>query len=554
MKKSVSNSFLYFSKSSINQIIIIDKFSKQKIYNLNTFTGEYSIENVQEFYKNICEYQSNNKYNVDKHKLESISLWWFYNRLIYENICVYSNKYKKLLQFISQNKNYEFKIITSDEKLKFLIHHYCTFNKIKIKIYDSFFHKINLFLSTILKLVLTVMSLPFLLTKKNQTLIFTSNNFSKYGKFDYRFYSLFSEIQKQNIKYFIGIRTINYPLTILSRFIKRGKPIIFFDSINEICNYIFPTKYKSNCNYPDFLEYISDAKNLVNFNSIKYSLNLHKFLLKLISPNSALIADNCERSNILLVSCNQLSIPTIGIMNGVETVYYNVQKFYYYSQIDHSLFKQKHYGVWSEGIKRYYLKKSKLYKENNLEVSGKLRINGNHQSKNCFTNFSVKNICWLIEIHVDPFEIIPYLKTILKTSNYRIYFKLDPTKYENSLNYFNILKLHLSEYHLEYSDLAIEDAVYEYDLFIGAFTTALIDAISAYKPILIINTLQWGNYFDIDENMSLLVKSHYDIIYKILNIDYNDQLKFKNIFSPDNNLNGPQWIISKIKKYDKKNN
>ena len=131
MKKSVSNSFLYFSKSSINQIIIIDKFSKQKIYNLNTFTGEYSIKNVQEFYKNICEYQSNNKYNVDKHKLESISLWWFYNRLIYENICVYSNKYKKLLQFISQNKNYEFKIITSDEKLKFLIHHYCTFNKIK---------------------------------------------------------------------------------------------------------------------------------------------------------------------------------------------------------------------------------------------------------------------------------------------------------------------------------------------------------------------------------------------------------------------------------------
>ena len=554
MEKVVSKSFLYFTKSSRNELIVKDRFNNSKTYDLNKFIGEYSIENVQDYFRDICEYQINNEYNVDKYKLENISLWWLRNRLIYENICLYSCKYKNLLQHILDNKNNKIKIITSDDRLKFLIYHYCTYNKIKITIYDSFLHKVNLLLSTLLKLSLTIISLPFLVVKKNKSLIFTSNNFSKYGNFDYRFYSLFSEFKKQSISYFIGIRTINYPLTILTRFIKRGKPVIFFDSINEICNYILPTTFKSNHNQPCFLEYISDARNLINFKSIRYSLKLHRFLLRLISPNCAFIADNCERSNILLVACNQLSIPTIGIMNGIETIYFQVQKFNFYSKINHSLFMQKHYGVWSEGIKNYYLKKSKLYKEKNIEVSGKLRMNISNQLINSFSNLPIKNICWLIEIHVDPFEIIPYLKSILKNTNFKIDFKLDPTKYENSLRYFKILNSHLSEYDLQYSNATIEDAVFKYDLFIGAFTTALIDTISAYKPILIIKTKQWGNYFDIDENLTLLVRSHNDIISKIENIDYNDQLKFKNIFASDNNLNGPIWIINKLKKYDKESN
>ena len=46
------------------------------------------------------------------------------------------------------------------------------------------------------------------------------------------------------------------------------------------------------------------------------------------------------------------------------------------------------------------------------------------------------------EIEKRPFDI-PYLKSILKSTNFKIEFKLDPTKYENSIHYFKILNFYV---------------------------------------------------------------------------------------------------------------
>jgi hypothetical protein len=102
-------------------------------------------------------------FNVDNYKRGSLSLWWLYNRMIYENICLYSFKYQKLLSLLSDKENSEFEIITSDVKLKFLIKHYCYFHGIKVTIFHSFINKANLFFSTITKLFLTFLSLIFII-------------------------------------------------------------------------------------------------------------------------------------------------------------------------------------------------------------------------------------------------------------------------------------------------------------------------------------------------------------------------------------------------------
>ena len=549
---TVSNFFLFLKKSSLNELIIYSHDHKY-IYKLDSFISEYNINDVQLFFKDICTYQQNGsrELKVNRCYTDNFSTWWLYNRLIYENICVYSFKYKMLLDKIEENKTHKIEVITSDERLKFLLTHFCTFNNIHIVIYDSFFQKLNFFLATYLKIILTILSLPFLL-KSNKSLIFTSNNFSKYGKFDYRFFSLFDTLRKSKINYFIGIRTKNYPLVIFNRFIKRFKPVIFFDSLNEFSNLIYTnTKYTIPAN--NYLDYLSDITNFINVKSIKLSLKLHRALLKLLTPNSALIADNCERSNILLVACNQISIPTIGIMNGIETIYYQVQKFNYYSTIEHKLIKQRHYGVWSEGIKHYYLNKSRLYNRENIEISGKLRINNIKSTKSFFEDKKIIKICWLIEIHVNIYELVPYIKIILDNPEFNLTFKLDPTKPNNSRDYFNKLSQLLVGYEFYSTDITIEEASLNYDLFIGAFSTALVDVISLYTPILLINTKQWGNYFDISDMDSLTVSNEDQLLIKIRNLNFNDQLKFKNIFAPDNNLKGPEWIVNKLKKYDKKN-
>ena len=208
--------------------------------------------------------------------------------------------------------------------------------------------------------------------------------------------------------------------------------------------------------------------------------------------------------------------------------------------------------MWSEGIKQYYLKNSRLYDIDDVEVSGKLRVTSNKfDSRSDFDHSKVRNICWLIEIHVHPKELVPYLEILLSSSKYNLEFKLDPTKFHNSLNYFNELELYLPKHKLLSSHMPMEDAILKYDLFIGCFSTALIDSISSFKPILIIKTRQWGNYFHIDENISLIIKSEKDLLSSISYLNYQDQLLFKNIFAPESNYYGPDWIINKLKLYEK---
>ena len=404
-------------------------------------------------------------------------------------------------------------------------------------------------MATFIKFLLSLISLVFLVARPFRALIFTSNNFSKYGKFDYRFYSLFKVVHDNNLKYTIGIRTRHYPSKIIVRYFLRFKPVIYFDSFNELMGLLFPLKSSRHVKGRGFSEYISDAKNIIDPRSVKYSIFLHKVVLKVMRPSSAFIADNCERSNIILVACNLLDIPTIGIQNGVETIYYNVQKFHQYSSESNSLMAQRHYGVWSEGVLNYYLGKSKLYDITRLEVSGKLRVI--NSSLEDFKVKRIRNICWLVEIHVDRAEIIPFIRALLESRLFNVVFKIDPTKYNNSIHYFKQLKEDLSEFELISTDLTIEEASVEYDLFIGAFSTALIDASSNFKPVLLIETNQWGNYYDLDADYPLLIKRPEELINGLLDLDFKSQREFKNMYAPVIVENGPEWIVTKLKRYGK---
>lgn len=267
---------------------------------------------------------------------------------------------------------------------------------------------------------------------------------------------------------------------------------------------------------------------------------------------SAFIADNCERSNNLLYVLNQLNIPTIGIMKGVECKYYNVQIFLQYLNSEMSLLSQRHYGVWSEKIKNYLSHYSKIYHYDQIEISGPYREIPN--SKSDYNDNEIKNICWFIEIHVEIEEILPFLNELFEKTNFKITFKTDPSKFKISKNYLDSLINRLNNYRsrIEISNKSIDKIINKYDLFIGAFTTALID-VAAYKQmILIIYTKQWQDYFDVEDakiNQSILVKKPVNLPNKILDLNIDSQIQFRNFYIEDN-LNGSDWIVNKLKTYD----
>ena len=62
----------------------------------------------------------------------------------------------------------------------------------------------------------------------------------------------------------------------------------------------------------------------------------------------------------------------------------------------------------------------------------------------------------------------------------------------------------------------VYEAISSFDLVVGSHSTAVIDSVRLHKPFLLLNTIKWGNYFNVnDEESSILVES------KIIELDSN---------------------------------
>jgi hypothetical protein len=538
--------FLFFSKTSQNKIVYRNSKNRLVSQDLECYKTKYQIDHVHRYFKSICDIVNNNKSNQD---ILRNYHWFFEYRKVFEDHCIYFFKYKKLFELL-EKKEKEYFIIISDKRLKSLIDHYCFYNKINVIIYYSFYHKLNMFFSSFLKLILSLFSLPFIILQNKTTIIYTSNNFSKHGNYDFRFKTLIPKLNSSSIKYFFGIRTKNNFNQIFKNFFLRFQPVMFFDSFDEISRILYPNK--RDLNFSSFKEYLASAENFRSFKSLNYNHKILKNLVKMMKIKSAFIADNCERSNNLLYVLNQLNIPTIGIMKGVECKYYNVQIFLQYLNSEMSLLSQRHYGVWSKKIKNYLSHYSKVYNYDQIEISGPYREIPN--SKSDYNDNEIKNICWFIEIHVEIEEILPFLNELLEKTNFKITFKTDPTKFEISKNYLDSLINRLSNYRsrIKISNKSIDKIINKYDLFIGAFTTALIDVAAYKQKILIIYTKQWQDYFDVEDakiNQSILVKKPVNLPTKILNLNIDSQKEFRNFYIEDN-FDGSDWIVNKLKTYD----
>jgi hypothetical protein len=148
-------------------------------------------------------------------------------------------------------------------------------------------------------------------------------------------------------------------------------------------------------------------------------------------------------------------------------------------------------------------------------------------------------------------EVVPYIKRMLEHDGIEVAIKVRPMVKDV---YYESMKSKLPEIkNLKVYDGKLSDVAEKFDVFIGTNSTAVVEASLFGKLSILLNTVMFGDYFDMDTivpNCTLLVKDPDMVCREILSRIKNEKRlktieKIRCRFFGDNK-DGAQWIVDQL--------
>jgi len=310
-------------------------------------------------------------------------------------------------------------------------------------------------------------------------------------------------------------------------------------------------KDKYNKQPQDFYQSILYSYHRANIVLKKSTLIIEKFF-KILRIDRFVLISFSSRSAHLAIAAKSLGIKTIGIMHGLSQKEYVVQEFMEGYHEDRKIGCDV-YGVWSLHYLEYFNKYSRISNMDSFQYSGLLRPVKNINQVGRFERASENKIKVLLisEPLIAVSEIIPYLKCLLKNDNIEVSIKVRPMikdiYYENMILEFPEIQ------DLKIYDGKLEDVADKFDVFVGSNSTAIIEASLFGKISMLLNTVKFGDYFDMDESIpghQLLVKGP-EVLCKEIQFRIKNENDLKTIektkyrFFGDNK-DGAQWVVYQL--------
>jgi len=405
-------------------------------------------------------------------------------------------------------------------------------------------------LFNLVMLSFTIVSALFFTLRSGRNIgTYTGDFVYKGTKSDFRLNHLYEKYKENNVQFIEFIRNTTTKNFFINVF-KRKRFAIYYTSIIFFVN-LLSKKDKYNKQPQDFYQSILYSYHRANIVLKKSTLIIEKFF-KILRIDRFVLISFSSRSAHLAIAAKSLGIKTIGIMHGLSQKEYVVQEFMEGYHEDRKIGCDV-YGVWSLHYLEYFNKYSRISNKDSFQYSGLLRPVKNINQVGHFERASENKIKVLLisEPLIAVSEIIPYLKCLLKNDNIEVSIKVRPMikdiYYENMILEFPEIQ------DLKIYDGKLEDVADKFDVFVGSNSTAIIEASLFGKISMLLNTVKFGDYFDIDKlipGRQLLVKDPEFLCKEIqFRVENENDLKTiektKHMFFGDNN-DGAQWIVDQL--------
>jgi len=391
--------------------------------------------------------------------------------------------------------------------------------------------------------------LYFILRPGRNVATYTGDFVYKNTKSDFRLNHLYEKYKENNIQFIEFIRDTTIKNFFINTF-KRKRFAIHYMSIIFFVDLLMK-KTKYNKQPKDLYQSVLFEYYRANIVLTKSTLIIEQ-ILKVLRVDKFVLISFSSRSAPLAIAAKSLGVKTIGIMHGLSQKEYAVQEFVQSYQESKKIGCDI-YGVWSEHYLEYFRKYSKISTKNSFQLSGLLRPAKSINQSNTFERVSKDRIKVLLisEPLVSVLEIIPYIKCLLESDDIEVAIKIRPMIEDV---YYESMKLEFPEIKdLKVYDGKIEDIVDSFDIFIGSNSTAIIEASLFGKISILLNTIKFGDYFDMDElipSRQLLIRGP-DLLCKEIQFRIENESNLKTIdktkyrFFGDNK-DGAQWIVDQL--------
>jgi hypothetical protein len=485
---------------------------------------------------------------------EGYQLWWIHNSDIFRYFCLPYTQYNRLLEHLRDfsvinlvNPPYEslFRI--------YLESHGRTVRVVKER---KDFAPGLFSVGVLIQLFLTLISLPILAIRKLPILIYTGDKFERGKDYDFRMKSIYEELRRRHLPFSEFIRGIESWQTVVSHAWTRKRAVVYSEAIIPLARLLGQIEGRKTftlpASTPEQRFRLAIATQYIQTREDVWAIRIMRGILRAIQVRAAFIPAASERSWHTLLGCKLNNIPTVGIMHGAHSRYYNTYDFLTGYKGEKHLGVDK-YGVWSEWWKEYYTDNSKVYTPEHLHVSGPMRsLTPNDDEKTELSNGDLIRVLFISEEMAVPQEVLPYLYELLKHKDLKVILKFRPSRdrfeewlEENNPEMFNREDLEISREN-------ILGAVRNINVAVGCQSTGVIEALFQLKVPIYFRTQKWGDYYNIksyDKAESFFAETPDDLVKKIRNykkIPTEDLKNLQEKYFGDPYRNGSKWVVDEI--------
>lgn len=521
---------------------------------LNNFIKPGSVSEASAFAEELSQLRWPDGSRISKSVVHhGYEFWWIHYNSLFTYFCLPYTQYHKLLKYL---KDFEH-ITLYQPPYKRLFSSYLAAYGRQVTILSE--PRSILPFGLLLQVILTLISLPIILLQRKPLMVFIGDKFEKGKDYDFRMKFIYQELRERKMPFVEFIRSLEPGKTVLKHFFARKRPAVYSEAIAFMAK--FPSLLSKAKSYPVVEETDPERRfrtllgtlPLLHIDADIRAIRLMKSLMSLGGIEAAYFTAALERNFHAVLGAKLNAIPTVGILHGAPSKYYNAYDFTPGFDGAKMLSVDK-YGLWSAWWKEYYTKHSQAYKPEQLYVSGLMRpLENKAENPQPTTNKNgpVK-VLFISEQLAAPEEVMPYLTLLLKESEIDLSIKFRPAKD----GFEEWLQSHkpelLKEKNLKVLRGGIADAIAECDVAVGSHSTAVLEALLLFKAPILFHTSKWGDCFSMKEhgnNHPFFALNPQELIERIKNvrtISNKDLVNLRERYFGDPYKNGATWVVDQL--------
>ena len=490
---------------------------------------------------------------------QGYELWWMYYYSLFYYFSLPYIQHKRLLEYLKGFQNIYF----YRPPYKSLFSYYLEAHGCKVDTLREPGFKSPSFLpfGIFVQILITCLSIPILMIRKQSRMIFVGDKFEKDKDYDFRMRYIYQELRQRKLGFVEFIRSLESWKAVLQHALIRRRPVIYSEAVAFIGKFFSVFSSRPNLSIseqdPEALFKLLVATHYIkNVYDDIWAIRIMRWILSMAGIKAAFIAAANERNFHAVLGCKLNNIPTVGILHGVASRYYNGYDFLPGFSGEKMLSVDK-YGLWSEWWKEYYVKYSDAYKPEQLYVSGPMRPleKSTDNRRPTTNNTGPVKVLFVSEQPALPLEVMPYLETLLDRPDVEL--SMTFRQYRDAFK--DWLVEHRPDF-LKRDDIKIvegglQEAIGASEVVVGAHSTVVLEGLFQLKVPLFFKTEKWGDYFDLkdyDKEHSFFAENPDEFIKKIKNVRTVSVDILKDLqkrYFGDPYKNGSKWVVDELEEY-----